>query len=67
MLGMTDILDLLRLKLSKNWLTFIGKNMVIELQPSSTRCTFVENRPKNPSPISLTKRSMLIYKELSNH
>ena len=31
MLGMTDILDLLRLKLSKNWLPFIGKNMVIEL------------------------------------
>ena len=55
MLGLTqsaDILDLFRLKLSKNWLPFIGKNMVIEPQPSSTRCTFVENRPKNPSPIS---------------
>ena len=52
MLGLTqsaDILDLFRLKLSKNWLPFIGKNMVIEPQPSSTRCTFVE---KNPFPIS---------------
>ena len=55
MLGLTqsaEILDLFRLKLSKNWLPFIGKNMVIKPQPSSTRCTFVENRPKNPFPIS---------------
>ena len=56
MLGLTEsaeVLDLFRLKLSKNWLPFIGENMVLESQPCSTRCiSNIEQRPKNPFPIS---------------